>query len=80
MGKNIFLFFLSEGVNIIQLLLPLIWILSTVQNKNLLAEHLALQFLESSSYGIWLVSIMGLGMICYGLYMFVKAKYGEHKA
>ncbi|MFT2007766.1 DUF1206 domain-containing protein [Pontibacter sp. 13R65] len=35
----------------------------------------AFQFLENSSYGSYLLGIVALGLICYGVFMFVRAKY-----
>lgn len=35
----------------------------------------AFQFLESSSYGSYLLGAVALGLICYGVFMFVRAKY-----
>lgn len=34
----------------------------------------AFQFVESSSYGSFLLGILALGLICYGVFMFVRAK------
>jgi hypothetical protein len=35
----------------------------------------AFQFLESSSYGSYLLGGVALGLICYGIFMFMRAKY-----
>lgn len=35
----------------------------------------AFQFLESSSYGSYLLGAVALGLICYGIFMFMRAKY-----
>jgi len=35
----------------------------------------AFQFLETSSYGSYLLGAVALGLICYGIFMFMRAKY-----
>lgn len=35
----------------------------------------AFSFLRQNSEGPWLVGLVALGLICYGAYMFIKAKY-----
>jgi hypothetical protein len=35
----------------------------------------ALQALEEQSYGQWLLGIVALGLVAYGFYMFVQARY-----
>lgn len=35
----------------------------------------AFSFLRQNSEGPWLVGLVSLGLICYGAYMFIKAKY-----
>ncbi|WP_242928897.1 DUF1206 domain-containing protein [Pontibacter vulgaris] len=35
----------------------------------------AFQFLEEASYGSYLLGAVALGLICYGIFMFVRAKY-----
>jgi membrane protein YqaA with SNARE-associated domain len=35
----------------------------------------ALGFVVSQTYGRWLLVILGLGMVAYGIYAFVEAKY-----
>ena len=35
----------------------------------------AFQFLENSSYGSYLLGAVALGLICYGVFMFLRAKY-----
>ena len=35
----------------------------------------AFQFLENSSYGSYLLGAVALGLICYGVFMFMRAKY-----
>lgn len=35
----------------------------------------AFQFLESSSYGSYLLGALGLGVLCYGFFNFVRARY-----
>jgi hypothetical protein len=37
----------------------------------------ALEFLQQNVYGIWLLGLVALGMLCYGVYMMVKAHYGK---
>ncbi|TXK46947.1 DUF1206 domain-containing protein [Pontibacter qinzhouensis] len=40
----------------------------------------AFQFLESSAYGSFLLGAVALGLLCYGVFMFVRAKYEIIKA
>ncbi len=35
----------------------------------------AFKFIESSPYGPYLLAIVAIGLVCYGIYMFVKARY-----
>ena len=35
----------------------------------------AFSFIQSSSYGSWLLGIVAIGLACYGVYMIVKARY-----
>ncbi len=35
----------------------------------------AFSFLQSSSYGPYLLAIVAIGLVCYGVFMFVKARY-----
>ena len=35
----------------------------------------AFQFLENSSYGSFLLGAVALGLICYGVFMFMRARY-----
>ncbi|MCX2739223.1 DUF1206 domain-containing protein [Pontibacter anaerobius] len=35
----------------------------------------AFQFLESSSYGSYILGAVALGLVCYGVFMFMRAKY-----
>lgn len=35
----------------------------------------AFRFLEESTYGSWLLGAVALGLICYGIFMFMRAKY-----
>lgn len=35
----------------------------------------AFQFLEGSAYGSWLLGAVAIGLICYGIFMFVRARY-----
>ena len=35
----------------------------------------AFSFIQSSSYGSWLLGIIAIGLACYGVYMIVKARY-----
>ncbi|AVR46306.1 DUF1206 domain-containing protein [Christiangramia fulva] len=37
----------------------------------------AFDFLQKSSYGPWLLGLVALGLICYGIYMFAMAKYRQ---
>jgi hypothetical protein len=39
----------------------------------------AFQFLETASYGSYLLGVLGLGVICYGFFNFVRARYEEFK-
>jgi type IV secretory pathway VirB2 component (pilin) len=35
----------------------------------------AFQFLESASYGSYLLGILGLGLLCYGIFNFIRARF-----
>jgi hypothetical protein len=35
----------------------------------------AFQFISSMSYGPWLLGVVAIGLACYGVFMFVKARY-----
>jgi len=35
----------------------------------------AFQFLESASYGSYLLGALGLGLLCYGIFNFIRARY-----
>lgn len=35
----------------------------------------AFQFIESSPYGPYLLALVALGLVCYGIFMFIKARY-----
>jgi len=35
----------------------------------------AFQFLEGSAYGSWLLGAVALGLVCYGIFMFMRARY-----
>jgi hypothetical protein len=35
----------------------------------------AFRFLESASYGSYLLGALGLGLLCYGLFNFIRARY-----
>lgn len=37
----------------------------------------AFSFLQNSAYGPWLLGLVAIGLICYGIYMFAMAKYRE---
>ena len=37
----------------------------------------AIQYLQENQYGLWLVGLMGVGLIAYGAFMFVKSQYGK---
>lgn len=37
----------------------------------------AFSFLQNSAYGAWLLGLVAIGLICYGIYMFAMAKYRE---
>ncbi|UAB83377.1 DUF1206 domain-containing protein [Zunongwangia sp. SCSIO 43204] len=40
----------------------------------------AFSFLQSSSYGQYLLGAVAAGLVCYGIYMFMMAKYRKFKA
>ena len=40
----------------------------------------AFQFLQNSSFGPWLLGLVAIGLFCYGVFMFVKGKYGVVRA